>query len=154
MRVSLKQSVISGRREFPAGRRDKAKGRYNVFGITHVSELDHPQFAELGDGGVGGLRLQKELAQDHLLAAEETAHGEASTSSEDGASCWPGERLRRTDLTLSLTWSAVSDARSRVVGQPRSLHSLTLTRLLALISHLGARLSPPIRSSSLSEYYK
>lgn len=43
---------------------------------TYISELDHAQFSQLTDTAVGGLRLQEELGQGHLLTSEQLPHGE------------------------------------------------------------------------------
>jgi hypothetical protein len=143
-RVSLRQSDKWAPRIPGRPVRDKAnKGPWCGARTTHVSELHHPQFAELRDGCVGGLGLQKELAQDHLLAAEETAHGETS---EDGASCWPGERLRRTDFdsrahliggrTVGLGWSASLHSLAHTHAPPRTY--LSPRRALIAANSLSA----------------
>lgn len=54
-----------------------APGSFPAAAATHVAELDLPQLAQLADTAVGGLGLQEELRQGHLLAAEQLPHGAA-----------------------------------------------------------------------------
>jgi len=53
-------------------------------GGTHVSELNQAQFAEFGHARVRRFALQEQLAQGHLLAAEQRTHGGGGGLSDGG----------------------------------------------------------------------